>query len=122
MTLTAVNPGSTGASQRQEVTPSGTQPETKAHKKLTKAAEEFEGLLISQLLSDFKMGLTADGGDAPLAGSDTLNSLAVQTLSGAMAGRGGFGIGKMLVHQLEPGVDRGRQNIVGGKIKTTSRG
>ena len=34
------------------------QPETLAHKKLRKAAQEFEGMLISQLLSEFQMGLS----------------------------------------------------------------
>lgn len=90
----------------QQANSSRNQPETAAHKKLVKAAKEFEGMLISQLLGDFMSGISSLSGDAPLAGSDSLNSLALQTLSNAMAGRGGFGIGKMLVHQLEPSVNR----------------
>lgn len=80
--------------------------ETRAHHKLHKAAQEFEGILIEQLLGDFKEGLSSLTGDAPLAGSDTLNSLAIQTLSTALADRGVLGIGKMLVHQLEPRLPR----------------
>ena len=55
------------------------------------------------------MGFSSLTGDAPLAGSDTLNSLAIQTLSSALASRGGFGIGKMLVHQLEPSLNGGKR-------------
>jgi Rod binding domain-containing protein len=81
--------------------------ETPAHRKLVKAAQEFEGILISQLLGDFKEGLSSLGGDSALAGSDGLNSLAVQSLSEALARRGGLGIGQMLIHQLEPTLGRG---------------
>jgi Rod binding domain-containing protein len=100
MTLAALNAGVPTLAHRPDATSASGQQETSAHKKLRKAAQEFEGILISQLLGEFKF--SSLGGDAPMAGSETLNSLAVQTLSGAMASRGGFGIGKMLVHQLEP--------------------
>ena len=98
----------------QEVKSTGGRPETPAHKKLRKAAQDFEAILISQLLADFKMGSSSLTGDTPLAGSDTLNSLAIQALSTALANCGGLGIGQMLVHQLEPSLNRGLQNH--GKI------
>ena len=82
------------------------QPESASHKRLCKAAQEFEGMLISQLLGNFASGMSFPSSGTHLAGADTLNTLAVQTLSTAMAGRGGFGIGKMLVHQLEPKLHR----------------
>ena len=47
-------------------------------------------MLISQLLGEFNMGFSSLTGDTPLAGSETLNSLAIQTLSSAMARRGGL--------------------------------
>ena len=108
MTLSGVNSGSLSASNREEINAVANQPGTAAHKKLCKAAQDFEGMLISQLLGDFTSGFSSLSGDAPLAGSETLNSLAVQTLSTAMASRGGFGIGKMLVRQLEPSLPRGK--------------
>jgi len=104
MTMAGVNPMSPAASQG--VSAPGGQMDSAAHKKLAKAAQEFEGMLISQLLGDFNAGLSSLSGDSPLAGSDSLNALAVQTLSTAMASRGGFGIGRMLVHQLEPSLHR----------------
>jgi Rod binding domain-containing protein len=106
MTLSSVNPASVSLSNRREATTMANQSETAAHKKLCKAAQEFEGMLISQLLGEFTSGFSSLSGDAPLAGSETLDSLALQTLSSAMAGRGGFGIGTMLVHQLEPSLHR----------------
>jgi Rod binding domain-containing protein len=100
--------GSLSASTREEISATANQPGTVAHRKLCKAAQDFEGMLISQLLGDFTAGFSSLSGDAPMAGSETLNSLAVQTLSTAMASRGGFGIGKMLVRQLEPSLPRGK--------------
>jgi len=104
MTIPILNAGSPTLARGPAASSASNQPETLAHKKLRKAAQDFEGMLISQLLGEFDMGFSSLAGDSPMAGSETLNSLAVQTLSGAMAGRGGFGIGKMLVHQLEPRV------------------
>jgi len=110
------------ANSRPAASPRGGEADTGAHKNLCKAAQEFEGILISQLLGEFKMGSSGVGEDSPLAGSDTLNSLAVQTLSDAMARNGGLGIGRMLMHQLEPSLKEGGQDLGGGKIKTASRG
>jgi len=93
---------------RQEVNAAAGPSETPVHKKLRKAVQDFEGILISQLLEDFKVGSSSLPQDTPLAGSDTLNSLAIQTLSSALASRGGLGIGQMLIHQLEPSLNRGR--------------
>jgi Rod binding domain-containing protein len=122
MTLAPTNSELPPLSNRPQVASVSSQAESSAHKKLRKAAQDFEGILISQLLGEFNMGFSSLAGDAPLAGSETLNSLEIQTLSGAMAGRGGFGIGQMLVHQLEPSLNRGEQNQEGGKIKTASQG
>ena len=75
------NIASSAISNRQAAASSGNSPETSAHKKLRKAAQEFEGILISQLWGEFKSSLSSIEGDTPMAGSDTLNSLAIQTLS-----------------------------------------
>ena len=89
--------------------PLGSQPETTAHKRLRKATEDFEGILIGQLWEHLQTSFASFGGETPLAGSDTLNSLAIQTLSTALASRGGLGIGQMLLHKLEPTLNRGEQ-------------
>ncbi len=110
MTLAMMNPGVHSAAIRSLSTgAAGNQPESPAHKKLRKAAQDFEGILISEMWEKFNEGFTGFGGDTPLAGSDTMNSLAIQTLSSAIAKSGGLGIGKMLIHQLEPTLNRTRR-------------
>jgi len=84
------------------------QPETAAHKKLRKAAQDFEGILISQLWGEFQTSLSSITGETPLAGSEGLNSLAIQTLSSALASKGGLGIAQMIMRQLEPTLQRGQ--------------
>jgi Rod binding domain-containing protein len=108
MTLAATSSELPTPAHRQGIASAQDAPETPAHKKLRKAAQDFEGILISQLLGEFKVGLSSLSGDSPLAGSDTLNSLAIQSLSSALASRGGLGIGQMLVHQLEPSLNRAK--------------
>ncbi len=98
----ALNLAPTPPTPRSGAGAAGLAGETKTHKQLRKAAEEFESMLISQLLGDIGSSLSSMTGDASEAGASTLNSLAVQTLSSAMARRGGFGVAKMVVHQLEP--------------------
>lgn len=110
MTLAANYPGLQTFAHRPEATSAQNALETPAHKKLRKAAQDFEGILISQLWGESQTGFSSLTGETPLAGSDTLNSLAIQALSTALASRGGLGIGQMLVHQLEPSLDRGRQS------------
>jgi Rod binding domain-containing protein len=108
MSLSATSSGSPTLANR--VASADGAPETPAHKKLVKATQEFEGILISKLMEDFKVGLSSLSGDSPLAGSDTLNSLAIQSLSTALARHGGLGIAQMIVHQLEPSLNWGQQD------------
>ena len=109
MTLAAMHSGlQTFMNRPPGAASPGAPPETPAHKKLRKAAQDFEGILISQLWEHFQTSFSSLGGETPLAGSDTLNSLAIETLSNALARRGGLGIGQMIVHQLEPTLNRGQ--------------
>jgi Rod binding domain-containing protein len=95
--------------------------ETPTHRKLVKAAEQFEGMLISQLLGDFKGGLAAPGEESSAGSSDSLNSFAIQSLSEALARRGGLGIARMLIHQLDSGLHRGTTAESGEKIRMASQ-
>ena len=110
----AASPGLQTPASRVQAAASGSA-ETPAHRKLVKAAQEFEGILISQLLGDFKGGLSAPGEESSLAASDSLNSLAIQSLSEALARRGGLGIGRLLIHQLEPAVTQRKPLEAGPK-------
>jgi len=121
MTPAATNTGRQDMASRQQVNALGGY-ETPAHKKLVKAAQEFEGILISQILGNFQKGLSSLDGDSSSPAPDTLNSLAIQTLSEALARNGGLGLGQMIIHQLDPSSHHGNAGGVGGNIKTASRG
>jgi Rod binding domain-containing protein len=118
------NPGLAVAASRQGVTAAGggQTPETAEHRKLRKAAEDFETILISELWEQFQSGISSLSGGSQPAGSDTLNSLATQSLSSALAHRGGLGIAQMIVRQLEPTLNHGGADAKTTKIKTASSG
>ena len=94
--------------------------ETLAQRKLRKAAQEFEGLLISELWKESGADISALPGETSSAEAETLNSLAIQTMSVALAQHRGLGIAQMLVHQLEPSLHREQTDRQGGKIKAGS--
>ena len=94
--------------------------ETPTHKKLRRAAQEFEGLLIEELWKEAGSDFSTLTGERPSAEAETMNSLAIQTMSVALAQKGGLGIAQMLVRQLEPSLDRNEKNRGGGKIKGAS--
>ncbi len=107
MTVTPSNPGLNSLAARRGVTESGAAEETPERWKLRKAAREFEAILISQMWEQFQSGLSSLAGETQPAGSDTLNSLAIQAMSMGLARRGGLGIAQMIVRQLTPGINRG---------------
>lgn len=97
-------------------------PETPAHQKLRKAAEAFESMLISELWQGFQSGTSSLTGESPPAGSDTLGSLATQSMAAGLAHRGGLGIARMIFRQLEPSLSRGGEGSTRGEIKSASLG
>jgi len=68
--------------------------------KLTKAAQEFEGVLLSTLLEEFQKSSLDPSGGSQGAGSETLRSLGTQAVAQALAARGGLGIARMIVHHF----------------------
>jgi Rod binding domain-containing protein len=69
--------------------------------KLTKAAREFESILLQNWLE--KMNQSFAGADQSQdAAHDTVSSLGTQAISTALAARGGIGIASMLLRQLQP--------------------
>jgi Rod binding domain-containing protein len=124
MTVAGPIAGLVTLANRQGVNPAGAGPamETAAHRKLRKAAQDFEAILISELWERFQPSFSSLSGDVPPAGSDTLSSLALQAISAGLAQRGGLGIARMLVRQLEPSLGRGPTGQPGSEIKTASSG
>jgi len=97
-----LNSGSVTHPSREEVAPASGQAETSAHKKLRKAAEEFEGILISKLLEEFKTGFSSIGGESPMAGSDTLNSWRFRRFPGRWRAEGDWESGKCCYTSWNP--------------------
>lgn len=75
-------------------------------RKIEKSSREFETLLLSNWLEKAYDSLGTMPGaedDADLdSGKDQLNSIAMQSLAGAMTASGGIGIAKMIANYLHP--------------------
>ncbi len=69
--------------------------------KLADAAQQFEAMLLNQMLKPLQFG-GAPGDDAENAGgaSDTVRSMGTEALSKAIAKAGGFGVAKKIVSQV----------------------
>jgi peptidoglycan hydrolase FlgJ len=84
-----------------------TRTELLEHRKLLDAAQQFEGMLLQEMLKPMKEhGLTPqdgeDSGDeVAAAGGDTLGSYGVEAMATAIAKDGGLGIARRVVAQVE---------------------
>jgi Rod binding domain-containing protein len=74
--------------------------------KLTKAAQGFEGVLLSSWLEEAQKSSLDPSAAGKDAGSETLRSLGTQAVAQALAQRGGLGIARMIVHHF--------RSVVGG--------
>ena len=81
-------------------------PRSRLHK-LAKAAQDFEGILISSWLEEVQKSSLDPSGTSEDAGSETLRSLGTQAVAQALAQRGGLGIARMIVHHF--------RYVVGGR-------
>jgi flagellar protein FlgJ len=78
------------------------------HRKLTDAAQQFEGMLLQELLKPMKEHGFCEGddengdGDKDSSGfGDTLSSFGTEAMATAIARGGGLGIAKRVVEQVE---------------------
>jgi Rod binding domain-containing protein len=72
------------------------------HQKITKASQEFEGLLLSALWKSMGDGLKSSlGGGEEDSGGSSFIDMGLQAVSSGMAASGGVGIGRMLLKSLE---------------------
>ena len=67
-----------------------------------KAAREFEAHLIASLLESLEKTFGTLPGESSMPGADDYNCLGTQSLSEALAARGGFGIAQMIARHLPP--------------------
>ncbi len=73
------------------------------HRKLTEAAQQFEGMLLQEMLKPMKDKQDGDDTteDKKSGEGDTLSSYGVETMATAIAKAGGLGIAKHVVAQVE---------------------
>ena len=73
-------------------------------RKLKKATEEFESILMTSWWEQMEKTFGGTEGHEP--GHDTIQDMGLRAMTTAMAHAGGFGIARMLYHQLEPALSR----------------
>jgi peptidoglycan hydrolase FlgJ len=84
-----------------------TQAQSLEHRKLLEAAQQFEGMLLQEMLKPMKehgpIGQEGEdaGNEEAAAGGDTLSSYGVETMAAAIAKAGGLGIANHVVAQIE---------------------
>lgn len=102
--------GSLDASQdARQTVPSESAPHS--NKDAAKAAREFEGILLSNLLSQLQESFKVPGADEEGSDQDTMSSMGLQALGVAWAKSGGIGFARILSSQLnrqQTGEDDGR--------------
>ena len=78
---------------------------TEQHARVSKAAQEFEALLLSSLLSPLEQTVASLPGQD--SGSDDYRYMGIQALAGALSKSGGIGVAKLLARQLGTEVSGG---------------
>lgn len=78
-----------------------------------KAASDFEALLISSLLQSMEKTLGSLPGEGGMPGSDDYNYLGTEALAQALAAKGGFGIGRMILEHLPAHEGNGKAQTAG---------
>ena len=72
--------------------------------KLRKSAQEFEAILLQSWLEKMNQSFVGSS-ESQDAAHDTVSSLGTQAIASALAARGGIGIARMLLRQLQPKED-----------------
>lgn len=84
---------------------SASQDNSAEHRKLSNAAEQFEGMLLQELLKPMKqhgIGQQEEEDDGDSSGfGDTLSSYGTEAMATAIAHSGGLGIARKIVTQVE---------------------
>src|ERR1035437_8199501 len=97
--------GSVPLSTLPTVSASSSGPGTAEHRKLVDAAQQFEGMLLQEMLKPMKEhGFCQEESEDKEEGSgfgDTLSSFGTESVATAIAKGGGLGIAKRVVAQVE---------------------
>jgi len=106
--------------QATSVAGSGTPADALQHRKLTDAAQQFEGMFLQQILKPMSTmgkedGSDSDDGDDQAEDCSGYQSLGVESLARAISAAGGLGIARNIVSSVEK---ESRQKLESaGKLK-----
>jgi Rod binding domain-containing protein len=75
-------------------------PPAKPQAPAMKAAQDFEALLLANLLRGMQQAWSAVPGESSDAASDNLRDMATQSLASALAASGGLGIARLIASKL----------------------
>lgn len=68
--------------------------------KLVDGAQQFEGMMLAQMLKPLQFGEAAGADESEGGANDTIRSMGVEALSKAIAQAGGVGIAKSVIRQV----------------------
>jgi flagellar protein FlgJ len=78
--------------------------EARKKAKLVDAAQQFEGMMLQEMLKPMRGGQDSWGGDVKNdedSASDTISSFGTEALAKSISQKGGFGIAKKVISQVE---------------------
>lgn len=85
--------------------------------KLADAAQQFEGMLLQEILkplrSDNEDGGWSEEGKSSDSGEDTINSFGIEAVSKAIARSGGLGIARQVIQQVTSEHDNVKAKLLG---------
>jgi Rod binding domain-containing protein len=89
-------------------------PPTGEARKMLRAAQDFESVLMGELLRSLQKTLSAVPGNNAGAGDEDYQYLGTEALASALAARGGLGLGRMIARNLvrnQPGTGEGGTDL-----------
>jgi len=87
--------------------------EKKQHSKLVDAAQQFESMLMQEMLKPMRLGQDGwDGEKSNDSAADTISSFGTEAVAKAFSKRGGLGIASHVVRQVTQEYEKSPENRV----------
>jgi Rod binding domain-containing protein len=89
--------------------------------RLVRAAHEFEGQMMQELLKPMMTALAGTGSDSGADSNGALEEFAAETLGNALSAQGGFGIADQIVKELSHSGNQAGNREQTGKVTAELR-